>query len=341
MNLAVTSTNSQFDAYAKEQALRKEASEWDTSDVRPAGSDDIPVLDIGPWQTSRDEQTLDCLAEELRFACEEVGFFSIVGHGVSHTLLSRMFEQVAAFHARPAAEKEAIRMDQASWPHGGMGYLPLRNRKLPARESANVNEAFLLKCDHRLGMDDNRWPDPAVLPEFRSTVDEYANAMVELALGMLPIFARALEMPSNYFETAFNSPFYRLRMTRYPPTEIAEYGINPHVDTTFMTILAQDSPGLAIFSERERAWIRVPALDGALVVNTGELLRQWTNDRFVSTKHFATNNHEATARYSIPFFFNANSDYVMECIPSCWSEDNPPRYPPVSYNGSQAVAQGE
>jgi len=81
-------------------------------------------------------------------------------------------------------------------------------------------------------------------------------------------------------------------------------------------------------------------VENAFVVNSGELLKQWTNDRFLSVRHFA-NVRGDQDRYSIPFFFNANADYPMECVPTCCSADNPPRYPAISYNESQAVVQGE
>ena len=295
-----------------------------------------------PWVAGEEHDALEVIARELRWACEEVGFFSIVGHGVSTALVEETFSQVRSFHAQPSFVKEAIRMDRPAWPHGGMGYLPIGNNKLPSRDKLNMNEAFLVKCDHRLGMDDNQWPDPEALPQFRNTVERYAAAMVTLSKSLLPLFARALDMPADFFAAAFAEPFYRLRMTHYPSIADAnEFGINPHVDTTFFTVLAQDKPGLAIYSERNDQWLKVPLLQDAFVVNTGELLRQWTNDRFLSTKHFATNNTGEESRYSIPFFFNANADYVMECVPSCHDDDNPPKYPPVSYAASQAVAQGE
>jgi isopenicillin N synthase-like dioxygenase len=82
-------------------------------------------------------------------------------------------------------------------------------------------------------------------------------------------------------------------------------------------------------------------IENAFIVNTGELLKQWSNDCFVSVKHFANNNTGDAARYSIPFFFNANPDYIMECLPTCCDADNPPKYPPISYLQSQGVVQGE
>ena len=254
------------------------------------------------------------------------------------------FSQGTRLHALPLAVKQGILMDRADWPVGGVGYLPVNNRKLPARDKGNLNEAFIIKCDHRLNMDDNQWPDAGDLPGFRETVETYAASLMTLGKRLLPIFATALEMPPSFFDAAFESPLYRLRMTRYPHvvgTPDDEFGIAPHVDTTFCTILAQDTPGLTIFSERRQRWIKAPLLENAFIVNSGELLRQWTNDRFISVKHFANNNIGTTDRYSIPFFLNANSDYRMSCIPSCCGPDNPARYPPISYAESQAVVQGE
>lgn len=284
------------------------------------------------------------MAAEVRTACEEVGFFSIRGHGVPWKQIEETFAQVRAFHDLPTDAKLAVRMDRDDWPHGGMGYLPMKNFKLPARSKANFNEAFLIKCDHEIGMNDNQWPDPDLIPNFRATAESYAATMNALGKSLLPAFARALDMPANYFDEAFSAPMYRLRMTHYPPIgDLAgdEFGINPHVDTTFCTTLAQDSPGLTIYSERRNTWLKVPMLEDAFAVNTGELLRQWTNDRFISVKHFANNNTGENPRYSIPFFFNANAHHVMECVPSCFDENKPPKYPPVSYAASQAVAQGE
>ena len=169
-------------------------------------------------------------------------------------------------------------------------------------------------------------------------------ALEQLGKRLLPIFATALKMQPDFFDEAFVSPLYRLRMTHYPPQQnvpVDEFGIAPHVDTTFCTILAQDRPGLTIFSEHRQQWIKASLLEDAFIVNSGELLRTWTNDRFISVKHFANNNTGDQSRYSIPFFLNANSDYRMTCIPSCCGPGNPAKYPPISYAESQAVVQGE
>ncbi len=333
-----------FDPYAKERELQSESASWNTSTPVEAEAEDIPLIDLGDYFSNGDAGSRQIAAGQLRDACEQSGFFSIVGHGVPAKLVKETFAMTRQFHALDDDVKRSIVMDSPDWPLGGVGYLPLNNRKLPARERGNLNEAFIVKRDHRIGFDDNRWPAADALPGFRKCVETYAGAIEALGRRLLPVFATALEVAPDFFDAAFAEPLYRLRMTHYPPIDRRDaetYGIAPHVDTTFCTILAQDSPGLTIYSERRQRWIHAPVIDDAFVVNTGELLKIWSNHRFVSVKHFANNNIGAESRYSIPFFLNANSDYRMTCIPSCCDEHNPPRYPPISYNESQAVAQGE
>lgn len=347
-NLNNVENESTFDPYTKEEALRKESDSWDTSNPEPAIDGDIPVIDLQKLFTTGGKDELIKISAELRQACEEVGFFTIVGHQAPNSLIQDTFALVRRFHQLPIEAKQAILMDQPDWPIGGVGYLPVKNKKLPARNTGNLNEAFIVKQDYRadlqVGMEDNQWPAEDAIPEFREGIEHYARCLEDLGRKLMPIFATALEMPEDFFSNAFIHPMYRLRMTHYPAISSqpdSEYGIAPHVDTTFCTILAQDKPGLTIYNERRKKWIQAPMIENAFIVNSGELLRQWTNDRFVSVKHFANNNTGDTSRYSIPFFLNANADYKMECIASCCGPDNPARYPTISYAESQAVAQGE
>lgn len=336
---------SEFDPEAKERELRAESSAWDVSNPVPARPEDIPVVDIGPWLASGHDADLAAVAGRVGHACEHVGFFQLVGHSVAPDLIADMFEMNERFHALPLDLKQRIRMDREDWPVGGVGYLPMYSRKLPTRAKANLNEAFLLKGNRDITVDDNQWPDDEALPGFRDTVERYADAVNGLALQLLPIYATALGLASDFFEPGFEHPSWRLRMTRYPPVpeqpeQDADFGIAPHVDTTFFTLLLQNAPGLTIYSHPRERWIQAPVVADAFVVNSGELLKQWTNDRYLSVRHFA-NNDTDESRYSIPFFYNASSDYPMACIPTCHGPGNPPKYPPISYEQSQAAAQGE
>lgn len=336
--------NRKFDPLEKELALRSESSSWNTSSIHNSDSDDIPTIDLAPYLHSESNRELRNIAIELREACEDVGFYSIIGHQIDPQVTARIFSVTREFYALPASTKTTLLMDRPDWKLKGVGYMPFKNRKLPTRDKANLNEAFIIKSDHRTRSGDNQWPQEKELPGFRKAIEQYAIQIERLALKLLPVYATALGLEETWFDTAFSSPSWRLRMTHYPPVELKsrdEYGIAPHVDTTFFTILTQDSPGLVIYSERRQCWIKAPELEDAFIVNSGELLKQWTNDQFISVKHFANNNTSSVSRYSIPFFFNANRDFTMSCIPTCCGPDNPEKYPPISYGQSQAVAQGE
>ena len=331
-----------FDPAAKERELLADADSWDTSTPQPARPGDIPVIDTAAWFQTGSDAELQRLAEQLYDACTRVGFYQLIGHGLDPDVVSGIRQAARDFHALPVGVKQQINID-LDWPIGGIGYLPVGERRLPRRAQGNRNEAFLVKSDAGMAYGDNKWLAEGELPGFRDAVEAYGDAISGLAVSLLPIYATALDMAQDFFDEAFIDPFWRLRLTHYPaePEPVPHaYGIAPHVDTTFFTLLIQDGPGLTIYSAERDEWIIAEPIPDAVVVNSGELLKQWTNDVFLSTRHFA-NNTTGRPRYSIPLFFNANADWPMECIETCQGPDNPPRYPTISYRQSQAVVQGE
>jgi isopenicillin N synthase-like dioxygenase len=114
--------------------------------------------------------------------------------------------------------------------------------------------------------------------------------MEQLVRKLVRLYARALRLPFEYFDQPFREPQYKLRMTHYPyqaDLEEGEFGIAPHTDTSFLTLLApNDVPGLSIRTQSGK-WIDAPAIPGAFVVNGGQLLQRWTNDYFLATPHRA------------------------------------------------------
>jgi len=337
-------TRNIFDPVEKEKALQAESQSWNTTRVVQAEPEDIPVIDVSEYFNTGCDVALEKAAVELGKANRNTGFFILSGHGVPENSIEDAFEQARRFHDLPVETKLALGMDQPDFPIRGVGYLPFKNRKLPHRPRGNLNEAFLLKRDQEITLADNLWPSEHNLPGFRKSVEQYASCLENLALTLLPIYARALHMEKTFFEPAFTNPFYRLRMTHYPDfsrDSSDQFGIAPHVDTSFFTLLIQDSPGLCIFSEKRQCWVCVPMIPGAIIVNTGELLKQWSNDEFISVKHFANNNLSGVSRYSTPFFFNADANFRMTCISSCCGPGRPAKYPAISYAESQGVVQGE
>eukprot|EP01063_Lacrimia_lanifica_P006923 TRINITY_DN14387_c0_g1_i1.p1 TRINITY_DN14387_c0_g1~~TRINITY_DN14387_c0_g1_i1.p1 ORF type:complete len:361 (+),score=145.47 TRINITY_DN14387_c0_g1_i1:47-1084(+) len=325
---------------AKARQLQAEAAGWaapnDPAAIPFATAAEVPQLDL---------EAADFPAR-LREASQDSGFYLLFGHGVAEGAVADGMAAAAEFHGLEEAAKLRCAMDAPGFPTG-TGYLACNNFKLPARAKGNQNAAFIVKREHGpRGITLDAMPWPAELgPAWRARVERYAATMEALARRMLPKYAAALGLPDTYFDPAFQSPLWRLRMGMYPAVEgyeAAEYGIAPHVDTSFVTILAQGAPGLVVWNEAAAAWRRVPHLPGALVVNTGEILRTVTNDTWPATRHYALHAcAPAAARYSLPFFFSPTADYPVAVAPTTVSAARPAKYAPTSYLQGQGVAQGE
>ena len=171
------------------------------------------------------------------------------------------------------------------------------------------------------------------LPGFRDTVMGYCDALEALVKKLVRLYAVALDLPPVWFDAAFEDFQYKLRMTHYPPQETTaadDFGIAPHTDTSFLTVLAPNEvPGLAIRKPTASGSTRRPIPD-AFVVNGGQLLLRWTNDRFLATPHRAI-NRSGGERYALAFFCDATIDWPIAAVPTCVGPDKPPRYPTTTY----------
>ena len=308
--------------------------------IRPDAPEEIPVIDLGPLRAGA-PGALEATARQWRHAFEDVGFAFVVNHGVSQSLVDAAFAAAAAFHAQPEADKLALKINTHN-----IGYMPMkgsttRHSQISANNKPNLNEAVFYKRDLPADHPDvvaglpfrgmNQWP--AGLPGFRGTVTAYCQALEGLGTSLLGLYARALDLPADHFAAAFAEPMYTLRMSHYPQQDVVaegEFGLAPHSDTSFMTLLAQNAvPGLSIRLPNGR-WVEAPALPGSFLVNGGDMLRRWTNERLLATPHRVI-NRSGRERYAIPFFMDCSYGHSMACLPTCQGPDNPPRYPPMSY----------
>ena len=303
--------------------------------------DEIPVIDIS-GVLAGDKTALARCAKELQHAYEDIGFWFLKGHPVPQSLIDRVFAEVARFHAQPMEEKLKLPINEHNTGYLAIGKATTRHSPgISQNNLPNVNEAYFIKrdlpADHPDVIANKRFrganPWPANLPGFREVIVDYCQRMEQLALATLPIYAVALDLPADFFKEAFREPQYQLRMSHYPDTpqlQQNEYGLAPHADTSFMTLLAPNKiPGLSLRTASNR-WIDAPQIDGAFLVNSGQMLNRWSNERFRATPHRVV-NQSGGDRYAIPFFFDATIDHEMVCLPSCTGPGNPPKYPPTTY----------
>ncbi|RYJ03793.1 MAG: isopenicillin N synthase family oxygenase [Acetobacteraceae bacterium] len=297
----------------------------------------MPVIDVSAWLAG-EPGALERIAGELRYACEQVGFYFLTGHGIPPEAIDRVLAAAKRFHDQPLDEKLKLKVNQET-----VGYLPMkgsttRTSKVNVNTKPNLNEAFFLKREsdeeaERLGRppgNRNQWPEN--LPGFREDTLAYMHAMEALGQTLVPLYARALGMPADHFDAAFAKPGMTLRLSHYPHTEVLEdneFGLAPHTDGNFATFLPPNPVSGLSIRLKDGTWCDVPYMAGAFVVNTGDILAHWSNDVFVSTPHRAI-NRSGEERYAIPFFLNANPKTLLECLPSCQGPDRPAKYEPIT-----------
>ena len=174
----------------------------------------------------------------------------------------------------------------------------------------------------------NKWPEN--LPGFREAIVAFQHAIVDLGRKMVPLYALALEQPADYFDRYFDEPIVWTRNSHYPPVEPEEnqFGISPHSDHSFLTLLPlSDVPGLQVLT-RNGNWLPADPVANGIIVNTGEFLNRWTNDRFIASPHrVVPPDHH---RYSMATFIDPAPDTIAAPLDTCCSPDNPAKYDPVS-----------
>jgi isopenicillin N synthase-like dioxygenase len=180
----------------------------------------------------------------------------------------------------------------------------------------------------------NKWPD---LPGFDPAIRTYYGAAEDLALELMRLFALALDLPEDWFDDKVDRHMTNLTANYYPGQPVApqegQLRKGQHSDWGSLTILYQDgAPGGLQVLDKSEQWVDVPAIKDSFVVNIGDLMAVWTNDKWVSTVHRVVNpprEHAHRERFSMPFFHQPNFDARIECIPTCAGPDDPPRYEPV------------
>ncbi len=303
-------------------------------------TDRIPVLDIGAYLAGA-PGARQTLAAAVAATCQDTGFLVITNHGIDPTLIEGAFAAASDFF-----DLDTVRKLQFKVRDLNIGYLPygaqvVRTSKINNNTQPNLSESFyivtdLTEDDPRIAAGDplyglNRWPRE--MPSFKARTLAYFQAMRPLAQRMVSVIATSLDLPEDYFDEDFHEPTITLRLIRYPLHDGAadnQFGFAPHIDTSFLTLLAQSAlPGLEVRT-REGEWIRPPAQPGTFVVNTGEMLARYSNDRYVPTPHRVINANNAL-RHAVPFFYGPGLQAVIRPVPSCISADNPAKYEPLLY----------
>jgi isopenicillin N synthase-like dioxygenase len=308
----------------------------------------VPTIDISAFTHGSDKER-DDVVRQISDTCERIGFFLIKGHGVPDDLIARTYASSRAFFDLPKDEKLEVKRNR---PEVSRGYNSLADQSLSRsmgiiappdlQESFNIGP---LNSDGSPYFNDgygaihfapNQWPKRPV--EFKRNAVEYYTAMEKVSWQLMRIFALSLGLEGTFFDRRIDKHVSSLRFINYPdqPTPPAEgqKRAGEHTDYGALTILkVEDAPGGLQVRDRAGNWIDVGYVPGTFVVNIGDLMMQWTNDRWISTLHRVMNpppESASTRRISMVFFHQPNYDADVTCVPTCTSAANPPRYQPTT-----------
>lgn len=309
----------------------------------------IPVLDLGRF-ASPDPAEVAAAARELDGICREIGFLVISNHGVAEASQRALHEAARSFFDLPLAAKMTVRRPRHDQ---NRGYIPYGEETLARMHGGDTPPDF--KEVFAIGPFDrpndpyhssersypnfapNRWPDAA--PALEPAMKAYFLALEDLSRRLARCFALALGLAPDWFADKLDRHASQLRLLHYPaPSRELEPGqlrCGVHTDLGMMTILRNEAAagGLQV-RPRGSDWIDAPAIDNTFVVNIGDLLMRWTNDRWVSTPHrVAVPEAEARSRsrrLSIGYFTRPNYDAPIACISTCTDAAHPARYAPTT-----------
>ncbi|KAL1651221.1 hypothetical protein SLS58_000559 [Diplodia intermedia] len=313
---------------------------------QPNTSRSPPLLDFAAFYDS-DPAKKQALVSQIRDCCLHNGFFQITNHPVPLELQERMMAWNKKFFDMPLEEKKKVGKELNTW---NRGYELLRSQILEEGTLPELKEGFYVGdeipvthpyfVNKKLNSGPNQWPAPDTFPgvdDFKRTCMDYYYAVVALAKDILKAIALSLDLSEDHFDEFATDAVATMRLLHYPPTgkgdgeEKLQRGIGAHTDFGAVTLLLQDEvDGLQVWDKEVRQWFDVMPVRGAFVVNLGNLMMRWSNDKYVSNTHRVI-NRSGRERYSIPVFFSGNPDYVIECLPNCrQSESDGPKYPPIT-----------
>ena len=311
---------------------------------------DVPIIDITPFRAGSTARR-QAVAAAVDAACREIGFLVIAGHGVPTDLIAEAEAVSRAFFDLPLEEKLLVKRPSLDVTRG---YIPLEAESV-ARSRGNatpgdLNESLMIgpvdvsddpyytRPEAGKHFAPNLWPlRPSALQPIWTS---YYQTMARLAADLMELFAVALGLDDPHaFEDKIDRHISRLRVRNYPAPKTApvpgQLRAGAHTDYGSLTILkTEDRPGGLQVHATTGEWLAVPVVPGAFIVNIGDLMARWTNDRWRSTLHRVVNPPAdqtwRSRRQSLVFFHNPNYDALIECLPTCREPGAAPKYPAVT-----------
>lgn len=298
----------------------------------------IPIIDLGKFIGGNEADRAE-IATEMARACEDIGFLVIKNHCINPKTIDDVWEVTSRFFDQPIEEKRKLIKDQEEYP---FGYTAFGGEVLSAGKAAenadfvtsppDLKECFSIGPENPAAMFPPRL-FPGEPADFAEKWTAYYRALEVMAANILQCVAMGLQLPENFFEQYVDHHASAMRALNYPVLD----GIEPmpgqvrasaHTDYGVITILRSGGPGLQVSKDRNPpTWHDVPYIEDAFIINLGDLMRRWTNDKYQSTLHRVINPPAGSnwgRRQSIAFFHNVNKDSTVSVLGA-----ETPLYPPI------------
>ncbi|MEZ5670478.1 MAG: 2-oxoglutarate and iron-dependent oxygenase domain-containing protein [Alphaproteobacteria bacterium] len=311
---------------------------------------EVPVIDIAPFYDGGAEGR-QRVGRAIDRACTDIGFLTIVGHRVPDDLVRHTYDVSKQFFDLPLDEKMRVKRPT---PEQVRGYSPLCDEGLSysldeptpgdLKESLTVGPVDVPADDPYFHGPEagphfapNLWP--ARPADLKDTWIAYFRAMERLSADLMTMFAIGLGLPDTFFDKLIDRHISMFRVLNYPdqpnPPEKNQLRAGAHSDYGSLTIVRQENaPGGLQVRNKAGEWVPVEPVEGGFVVNIGDLMMEWTNDKWISTMHRVVNPPRDKAlgsrRQSLVFFHQPNYDALVEVLPGCHDAANPPKYEPIT-----------
>ncbi|KAI2812622.1 hypothetical protein CBS115989_10269 [Aspergillus niger] len=329
----------------------------------------IPVVDFSQWYNSPDASSRQQVAHALVKACQDVGFVYIVNHSLPGSVLDEAFDWMRRFFELSSEDKMRAPHPEGWAVHRGYSWPGLEkvsqvmstgddeDARKKLREVPDVKEIYDIGSEEN-SVQPNQWLPEETLPGYRNFMVQFYWKCNKVGSEILHALAAGLDLEDGCYLTKKHSGHNnQLRLLHYLPVPAEELETErtarcpAHTDWSSITMLFQDDCGGLEVEDISRPGTFVPAapLKHAIIMNIGDLLQMWSNDRLRSTNHrvrlpqlpdrFEGPNRMTRERYSIPYFMSPDPDMIIECIPSCMSEAYPAKYKPTTqaeYNKMRA-----
>jgi len=311
----------------------------------------LAIIDFQRWTRSASRSERLAVAKDLVLACHETGFAYITNHGISTDSLDEIFSMAKSFYNLPHEKKM-----QAGHPEGSMAF---RGYSWPGHENVDtggeIGDGVDFTESYGVGSDSfkeepNVWLSESTLPNFRAVTTRFYWECWTISQEILRALALGLGFDDEEFLLRFHSGHENeLNLRHYPPVSESIFQdrrmkrLSEHTDFDSFTLLFQDDcGGLEVQKLGQQGdFMHADPLEGALIMNIGDVLMRWSNDYLKSTIHrvqlpplqdrFTGEERMTRERFSIPYFVCVERDTLMECLPVCHSTKNPPKYEPMLY----------